>query len=231
LSIGRRSADNSWSGSMLTAFSIAGEYQASTDTSDQAQAPTAERNSAAFVTVYCDQAIATKGWSLRLHLIGVHILPDHYESKPFIHRPCRIDLHYAQTKPSPLASRVVEKFHDEVGADSSALELWLDHHHFEHRVAGSFQQARRAHGSSIDHDHPESLPRQMLPKCLTLKFLVPAPSLLNIFVHRSLVASVEKRHVDRLRRPHRVGRWQYQASRNVAQFSHQAPTKGTDPAA
>jgi hypothetical protein len=51
-----------------------------------------------------------------------------------------------------------------------------------------------------------ALPRQMLPKCFTLKFLVPPPSLLNIFVHRSLVASVEKRHVCRLRRPHRVGR-------------------------
>jgi hypothetical protein len=47
LLICRRSADNSWAGSMLTAFSISGECRASTDTSDQTQAPPAERNSAA----------------------------------------------------------------------------------------------------------------------------------------------------------------------------------------
>src|SRR6266566_3921539 len=154
--------------------------------------------------------LAGKGWpsmsrrNNRLHLVCACILPDHYESEPFIHRPCRIDLHHAQFDRLSLASRAVEKPCDKVGADAPALELWLDHHHFEHDVIRSFQHAHRAYGRPIDYDYSKALPRQMLPKCRTLKSLVPAPGLLNIFAHRSFVARVEERLVRRLRRSYRV---------------------------
>src|ERR1700677_4367691 len=89
----------------------------------------------------------------RLHLICARIIPNHFESEPLIHLPCRVDLNDAQFGSSSLASRVVEKSRDKVGADASTLEFRLDHHHLDHDEIRSFQYARRADGNLIDGDY------------------------------------------------------------------------------